>query len=435
MRDYLLIAMVIMCSLIAIRRPVFGILTFVSLGFLNLNTMTWTIGQTFPFATLTAIGTILGYVFWSERRTFPRQRELFLIVALWCIFGISTFFAIYPINAFEHFIRVSKIFLMVIFVMLIINSEDRLHLLLYVIALSVGFFGLKGGIFAILTGGKYTVLGPGDSFIGDNNAIGMALSMNVPILFYLLRMETRSWLRWIMRFVLFFSYPAIVCTYSRGAWVGLAIVTALLALKSKFKFLLVPAVIMIGIIALPYLPGVVPERMVERYGELRGYQGEASAQSRLWNWEFSRRVAMANPLTGGGFDFYSEETYAKYYPEFLRKWPGKVWSSHSIWFAILGEHGFPGIILWIILIGSCFVSLRQIRSYGKAHPENPWVTYYSDMVQASLVAYTIVGTFYDAAYFDMFYYLITVIIIMKEIILQKEIMLQGDSSDPSREVL
>lgn len=418
MRDLFLIAVVVVCSLIALRRPVFGILAFVSLGFLHLNTMTWTIGRTFPFAQFIGIGTILGYVFWPERKKFPHQREWFLIVALWCIFGISTFFAIYPEIAFERFIYVSKMFLMVFLVTSIISSEGRLHLLLYAIALSLGFFGLKGGVFVILTGGNYQVLGPEESFIGSNNAIGLALSMNIPFLFYLSKMETRSWLRWIMKLMLVFSYPAVVCTYSRGAWVGLAMVTAFLVLKSKFKFLLVPAVIIIGIIALPYLPRFLPQRIFDRYDALRNYQEEGSAQSRLWNWEFSKRVAMANPLHGGGFDFYSEETYAKYFPEFLERWPEKVWSSHSIWFTMLGEHGFPGIFLWVILIGFCFVSLRQVRLYGKAHPETPWFTYYADMVQASLVAYTVVGTFYDAAYFDLFYYLVAVIIIIKEIILQ-----------------
>jgi hypothetical protein len=34
--------------------------------------------------------------------------------------------------------------------------------------------------------------------------------------------------------------------------------------------------------------------------------------------------------------------------------------------------------------------------------------------QVAFVAYFVVGTFIDAAYFDMFYYLIAIVVIMKE---------------------
>ena len=112
----------------------------------------------------------------------------------------------------------------------------------------------------------------------------------------------------------------------------------------------------------------------------------------------------------------------KYFPEFTDYWIQKTgrkplpWSAHSVWFAILGEHGFLGFFLWLGLIGSCILSLRQIHSYGKAHRDSSWLIYSADMVQSALITFLVVGTFLDAAYFDMFYYLVAVIIIMKSII-------------------
>jgi probable O-glycosylation ligase (exosortase A-associated) len=155
--------------------------------------------------------------------------------------------------------------------------------------------------------------------------------------------------------------------------------------------------------------------LVDRYDVLVNYEKDASAESRLWNWEFCKRVGLTNPLNGGGFDFYSNELYPIYYPEFIERWgPQKIWSCHSIWFTILGEHGLPGFILWIALMSSCFLSLRQMRSYGRSHPEMSWAIHCTDMLQAALVAFIVVGTFLDAAYFDMFYYLVAVIVIIKE---------------------
>jgi probable O-glycosylation ligase (exosortase A-associated) len=370
---------------------------------------------------LTGIGTIVGYVFWQEPKRFPRQREGLLLLILWGIFGLTTLFAIYPDRAWERFLYISKILGMVFLTTSIINSEDRLHWLLRVIALSLGYYGLKGGIFVLATGGDYTVWGPSDSFLYANNAIGLALAMNVPLLLYLWKIETRPWLRWTLMTMLILSYPAVVFTYSRGAWVGLAIITALLVLKSKHKFRLMAASAILGMVIIPSLQEISPQRLVDRYDALVGYQEETSAQSRFWNWEFCQRVGQAHPLVGGGFSFYSVETYQTYFPEFIERWPDKVWSCHSMWYTIFGEHGFPGLIVWVGLIGSCFLSLRRMHAYGKAEGRMAWVVDYADMLQTSLVGYVIVGTFYDAAYFDMFYYLVAILIIVQDKIQQTSI--------------
>jgi probable O-glycosylation ligase (exosortase A-associated) len=414
MRDLLLIAIVVLCSAIALRQPVVGLLSFIGLGFLNPHTMAWSIGRTFPFALLTSMGTIVGFLFWSEPKRFPRQRETFILLALWGMFGVSTAFAIDPESAWEHFIHVTKILLMVFLTTALINTEERLQWLLRVMALALGFYAVKGGIFAFMTGGQYIVFGPGDNFIGARNSLGLALTMNIPLLLYLLKSESHPWMRRIILATLILSYPAVICTYSRGAWLSLAAATVFLILKSKHKLAVTTTVALCGFILIPYLPQLAPQQAVERYDSLINYQEEGSAQSRFWNWEFCQRVGLAHPLTGGGFDFYSPEAYATYFPEFLERWRGKVWSCHSMWYTIFGEHGFPGLALWLGLIGSYFLSVRQIRAYSTMHGGASWMIHCADMLQIALIAYMVGGTFLDVAYFDMFYYLVAVLIIMKE---------------------
>jgi putative inorganic carbon (HCO3(-)) transporter len=410
MRDILLIGAVLCCSLLALGRPVLGILLFIGLGLGGPQSMTWGVGRTFPLGQLAALGTIGGYVFWSETKKFPRQRELFLLLALWGTFGFSTLFAIYPDKAVERLVYVSKVLLMVFLSTALINTERRVHLLVRVMALSLGFYGLKTGIFAITTGGNLMVYGPEGTFLEANNAIGLALAMNVPLLVYLLKIERHPWLRRLIIAMIGFSYPAVICTFSRGAWIGLAVATALIMLKSRHKVFTIVAA---GILVFLLIP-LLPERVVNRYDDLTNYQEESSAQSRFWNWEFCSRVALANPLHGGGFDFNSLEMYAIYYPEFLERWPGKVWGCHSSWFTVFGEHGFPGIIVFFALLGSCFLSVRQIRSLALTHKEASWSLPYTEMLQATLIVFIVVGSFYDAAYFDFFYQLVAVIIILKE---------------------
>lgn len=413
MRDIVLVAAVWVAALIGFRHPAFGMMTFVFLGFFNPHAYTWTFARTFPLSQVIAISTILGMLVSRERNKLPLQRETVLLILLWGSFAWSTLFAVYPVEAFDRFIDISKIFLMIVVATVVINSEGRLQSLIRIIGLSLGFYGLKGGVFAFVTGGASMVYGPENSFLYANNSIGLALAMNVPILVYLLKSERIWWVRWTIAAMLFFSYPAIICTYSRGAWLGLVMVTGLSVLRSRHRFFMVALAGIVVVVLQAVVPQVAPDRLVQRYDSLVNYEEESSAQSRFWNWEFCARVGLARPLTGGGFNFYTLESYARFYPEFTERWPGKVWSCHSTWLTVFGEHGVPGAVLWLSLLGWCFLSLRQIRAYGRTLPEKSHFVRYADMVQSSIVVYLVVGTFLDAAYFDFFYYFVSFIIVIK----------------------
>ena len=422
MRDYLLISIGIICSIIALPRPVFGLLFFICLGFSNPQSMVWTIGRTIPLSLFVGIGTILGFIFGTEPKKFPGQREAFLLLILWGVFGLSTIFAIYPEAALERFVHVSKIFLMVFLSFIMINNKRRLHLLIRVISFSIGYLGIKGGLWAIITGGEFLVWGPENSFLYENNSIGLALVMNIPILFYLLKIETNNWIRCLIKIMLFFSFFAAIFTYSRGAWLGLATVIGLIILKSKYKLPIVFASIVIGFLVLPVISEFSPHRISDRFDTLVNYKDDESAQSRLLSWELCSRVGLFNPFHGGGFEFISEDIYEKYIPGILEAWsqrwgtPAKAWSCHSSWLTVLGEHGVLGGMLLVSLIISVFLSLKRLQFYGETQAGLSWIVPYINMLQVSFIAFIVVGSLIDAAYFDMFYYLIAVLIILKEII-------------------
>ena len=321
-------------------------------------------------------------------------------------FWVVNSFALYPEQALERYINISKIILMVVVATILINSTDKLFSLVRVIGYSLGFYGLKGGIFAIATGGGMTVWGPENSFLYANNSIGLALGMNIPILLYLLKYERRPLARWLLKAMLLFTYPAIICTYSRGAWIGMVMVTVMCVVKSRKKFIGVGiagfAVVLFGSVA----PLFAPENLVQRYDDLRNYDTEVSAQSRLWNWEFCKRVGLARPLVGAGFDFYTIESYAKFYPEFQERWPGKVWSCHSTWLTVLGEHGIVGFTMWLCLTMCCWMTLSRMRYVTRDAPNKIEIIDFTNMIKSSMIAYFVIGTFIDAAYFDLFYYLV-----------------------------
>ena len=122
-----------------------------------------------------------------------RETIVLLVFIGWMLF--TTFFAFYPDLAWQQWNKVWKIQLMIFLTALIITDRNKLHWLVWVIALSFGFYGVKGGFFTIVNGGAYRVQGPAGTFIGGNNEMALALVMTIPLIRYLHLQETRKWIK------------------------------------------------------------------------------------------------------------------------------------------------------------------------------------------------------------------------------------------------
>ncbi len=425
MRDIALVILVLGSAVVALRKPAYGMLLFVAFGIINPQGFTWGFGRTFPIAMIMAVATLVGWFISPEPKRFPHQREVWMLLGLWLFFVVSTAFAYIPYRewisdaALAQLIYISKIFLMIFLSMSLLGTKERMQLLMKVVALSIGILSVKGGLFGILTGGSQIVWGPPGSFLYANNAIGLAMAMNVPFLYYLSQIESNAWICWVMRGMLVMSIPAIICTFSRGAWLGLFAAIGLILIKSKHKFLIGVGGVACVLALLLFLPlltlDFLPERVESRFDQLVNYEEEGSAVSRFWNWEMCKRVGLANPLTGEGFDFYGRHIYPKYYPEFIEKYgPDKVWSCHNMWLTVFAEHGIVAFLLWIFLLLSSLLSLRKVQRFSRRVEGLQWLGVYAAMIEVSFIVYMVVGTFLDIAYFDLYYQFIVVAILLKE---------------------
>src|SRR3569623_2000377 len=160
---------------------------------MNTHSLTWGFAATFPFAMVIAAVTLVGILFSKEPKRIPWTREtvvLFLFIG-WMF--ITTLYALNPGDAWPHWNKVWKIQLMTLFTMMHMTTKERDQHLIWVVALSLAFYGIKGGIYTILTGGNYRVWGPEGTFICCNIEIALALLMTVPLLLYF---QTTSEIRW-----------------------------------------------------------------------------------------------------------------------------------------------------------------------------------------------------------------------------------------------
>ena len=412
MRDLALSAAVFLLLPVCMFRPWVGILTWSWLGYMNPHRLTWGFAATFPWAQMVALATLAGVVltgaFRRSRWDMWRAREVWLLLALWAVFIGTTITAIYPDEAFDQLSKVSKILFMTFMTLALIQDGYRVKHLLWVIGLSIGFYGFKGGIFTVTTGGVHQVLGPPETFFGGNTEVGLALNMVLPILVFLRRQERRSWVRNVLFAVIAFSVVAVIGTYSRGAFLGLIVVLAVLLLKSRRKS------IVLGLIAIgiAFASSAMPEKWFGRMGTIQTYEEDRSATNRLEAWKVATRLGLERPLTGGGFRTFAREIFERYGFAGGR-------DAHSIYFQVLGEHGFLGLALYLSLIVSTWWSLRGMIRRRYADAERQWIPGCAQMLEASLLAYLITGAFLSLSYFDLFYHLVIITVILKGLSRQK----------------
>jgi probable O-glycosylation ligase (exosortase A-associated) len=381
-----------------LRRPWIGILVWTWLGFMNPHRMAWGFSTTMPFAYIVALVTLVAMLFSKESKRIPWEREsvVLLIFVGWML--VTTIFAVYPDQAWLQFEKVIKIQFMIFVAMMLINTPERLKFLVWTIALSLAFYGVKGGIFTILNGGVYRVQGPPGTFIAGNNELGLALAMTVPLLYFLARDTSYRWLRPAIYAMTILTATAAIGTQSRGALLGMAAMGLVFWLKARHKFL----VMVLAGAAVLMLSYVMPEAWYERMATINTYQDDQSAQGRINAWWMAFNLALDRPL-GGGFETFRRAMFVLYAPD-----PTNVRDVHSIYFEVLGEHGFFGLFLFLLLALFTWRSASTIMRTVKSVPERAWMGELAAMVQVSLIAYLAAGAFLGMAYFDYYYNLVLI---------------------------
>ncbi len=393
MRDILVTFFIFAWFPFILSRPWLGVVLLAILDYLNPHRYAWGFAREMPFYFIAVIVTGTALVFTKDRWSIPRTRETGLLAGLLLMFTITTVFAYYPVTAWEQWIKVLKVMVPIFLTMMLINTRDKLFYLVLAIALSFGLIGLKGGIWWLSSGGAHRVYGPDGTQYGDNNHIGLAINMALPLLVLSIRQADRAWLKMFLKVCLALSIVAIVGTYSRGAFATLGIVLFLLLITSRHKVL---AALMLAV-GLFFATDYIPEKWFSRMESIQDYEQDAAAMGRIRAWEDGVAIANDRPLLGGGFG------------AFAQAWTG----SHSGYIGILGEHGYVVLAVWLSLLFGTMWALGRLGRQARNSPSLLWVADYSRMFQVSLIAYAVGGLFLNVGYWGFFYHLVAMTAIIK----------------------
>ena len=370
---------------------------------MNPHRLTWGFAYDWPFAQIIALATLAGLLLTREAK-WPQPTLLFtawLLFVLWT--GVTTANALHPEPAFLRWMDLMKTSVVVLLIPVLFHTKKELHLLVWVIALSIAFYGVKGGIFTVASGGDNRVYGPPNSLIGDNTSIGVAIIMVIPLLYYLYVTTASRWVRWVLVGTMLLCALGVLGTYSRGAFVAVCAIGLFLWWNSRHKMAIFLALVLVA----PFALALMPEKWHERMDTIVDYEQDNSANMRLNSWMTMLNLAKDRPLTGGGFDAGSRDVYERYAPD-----PTKPpHTAHSIYFQALGEHGFVGLALYMwILVGAWF-QCRALMRAARRRAELVWAGEFGRMMQVTLVGYAVGGLFLSLINLDVPYYLVAVVLV------------------------
>ena len=85
---------------------------------------------------------------------------------------------------------------------------------------------------------------------------------------------------------------------------------------------------------------------------------------------------------------------------------------HSIYFEVLGEHGWIGLTIFLSLVLTALLTCSRIVKLWRDRPDLKWASDLAKMMQVCPVGYAAAGTFLNLATFDLFYHILTIIFLL-----------------------
>lgn len=369
-----------------------------------------------------------------------------IIVALMLLFFIwitvSTFYLgpLFPMDAVKRWGFNYKVLLISILVPLAINKCRHLEALILVWLFTISFFILSIGPKAIMGGAGYgrdLLIGGGNSYLAESSTLASIAVGIIPILLFirghsiLFRGIWFSQYLWIGMIIN--SVFTAIGSFARTGIVGFLVYVLLTVWKTKHKVL-----ISLLILVLAFgLYQVVPDSYKARMDTIKSPTEESSAQGRILVWRWTLDFIKRYPL-GGGFESYQANrgkwgNYAGGDAGYLID-DRKAKAHHSIYFNLLGDLGYPGLIIYLLILFFVFNKLRFIRVMSESlHSSNAsWMHFLAKASSTTLIILHVCGAFINVAFYPFFiYFFITVTLSLEKVYYSEleQIVLSEDADD------
>lgn len=412
MLDLVFLSFIAFVLLLGLRRPFLWVLLYVYIDILAPQRIGYSLITSLPVS-LIAFGAAFGGWLLLDRKEgarFSLRQFLLLIFMGWCWYTLQG--SAFPEPAGTKWDWVWKALLFAIFLPLTITTRARIEALGLTVILSVATIVVSTGLKTVLGGGGYGSL---KFFVNDNSGIYESSTLAtiaiglIPMIVWFMKHGTIFRPHWTVSvFGIALIFASLLIPIGTEARTGLLCIAALGVLLLRFtekRLIFVAAAGAMVVIALPFLP----QSYYDRMATIAEPGGDQSASTRVAVWEWTIDYANRNPL-GGGFDSYRANSFTYVMPVKeetdntvtiqYQEVTDEARAFHSSVFEVLGEQGYPGLIIWlsIHLLGVWQMEKIYRRWRGVTEETEGWIAPMASALQMASLIYFVGALFQGIAY-------------------------------------
>ena len=411
MRDLAFIAFLVALLGLGLRRPFLFVLAYIYIDVVSPQRLSYYLINSVPLSMIAACLAFLGWLVAERKAGMRFSVRQGLIAVLLCYTFYTTSHADFPIEAAEKWDWAWKVLAFAIFLPMTLRSRLRIEATILYLILSAAAIVIVGGIKTVLSGGGYGVLNlmvNNNSNLYESSTISTVAIAIIPMILWLARFGTVFPPDW--RVKLFAAALVFACllmpigTEARTGLVCIGVLAILMLRNVQRRFLYLAGAGLLTLASIPFLPDSFTGRM----STIQGYESDSSANVRLAVWEWTWNYAQENPL-GGGFGAYRQnkiqvrtvatQTSGGVQTITARTDMDQARAYHSSYFEMLGEQGFPGLILFLLIQGAGLVRMEMLRRrYRKAEGEEAWIAPLATALQHFQIIYLVGSLFVGIAY-------------------------------------
>lgn len=410
MRDLALVAFLLTLLALACKRPFLFTLAYIYVDTVSPQRLSWYLLNRVPLSLIVAALAMGAWLLLDRKDSlrFTVRQALMLVMLGYA--GVTTLHADFPVDALEKWDWAWKAVAFAVFLPFTLRTRLRIEAALLFLTLSAASIVIVGGLKTVLAGGGYGVLNlmvSNNSGLYESSIISTVAIALIPIIFWFARYGTvfpPDWRTKLFCAALIFACLLIpIGTEARTGLVCIGVVAILMLRDVKRRFLYLAGAALLGAAAIPFLPASFTSRMQT----IEGYQSDESAGTRLAVWGWTLNYVKDRPF-GGGFGAYRQNQLQiqltnehsagdiQMVSTRTETDAGRAW--HSSYFEMLGEQGWPGLILFLAIHFAGLFRMEVIRRRYRKREDEPWVAPLATALQHFHIVYLVGGAFVQTAF-------------------------------------
>jgi putative inorganic carbon (hco3(-)) transporter len=366
-----------------------------TLGFVGLLLYVFSIvTYRLPLATPAMLMAIAGVFMGREKVRMPAVLVVFGVFILWA--GVGYTQTAYGPVVWEQLVLFGKLWLIAFAAVNTIRTPAQIRFFIVFFLVCFATHPARGAIFNYLAG--HTVFGRAlwnHIYANPNDLAGLTL-LPLALAIALIK-DVDAWVRRGALVSVVVLAALILMTQSRGGFLALGLMALLVWQTQRRKLRALVGVVVLGTAAVAIAPSGVWERVS---GLSEGSEADTSSRQRWEIWHVAREIAADNQLFGVGLGAYSRahgrHTYDS--PEYALSEGYR--DAHSTYLSILAETGWPGLIIFLSMIG---ISLKTALSARRRLAPLPRESGTITVLAVALIGFMAAGIFATYVHLSFLY--------------------------------